>query len=93
MVDPKRKGQHDKVVRYTKQLNTKFAEQGDVKGARALVDEMLDELREGHPTCPGDLTVIATSTTSRPRLVVVLVAVLKPVLCIRPVPLARVIFF
>ena len=31
---------HEKVVRYTKRLNSNFAECGDVQGARALIEEM-----------------------------------------------------
>ena len=31
------------VVRYTKRLNSEFAEVGDIRGARALIDEMLME--------------------------------------------------
>eukprot|EP00966_Prymnesium_polylepis_P257508 5948924-Prymnesium_polylepis.1 len=39
-----RKGpHHERVVRYTKRLNSNFAENGDVKGARALIEEMMQE--------------------------------------------------
>ena len=41
---PRRKGgSHDKVIRYTKRLNSDYAEKGDVQGARRLVEEMLSE--------------------------------------------------